>query len=227
MKMALNPTRRLMCGALISSALFAYAGNTFARDTPDSPAGTAFTSAPDSRKVIQEVEQVLSQGDFVRAEELCKNALALFEKEKRKSDVADIYGYLGFVYQMKDDLDQAETSYYKAIELNKALARQSDVARVYGNLGSIEQSRGNTEKATSLFLQSSQIARQSKDEGTEANALANLGGLYGSQGDLNRAEENFCKALELFKNMDNSKAESSVQDILDSMGSNCEETTES
>lgn len=225
MKMTLNPTRRLICGALISSALFAHAGNTLASDTPDSPAGTIFASAPDSRKVIQEVEQAISQGDFVHAEELCKSALAQFEKEKRKDDMADIYGYLGFVYQMKHDLDQAETSYYKAIELNKALARQSDVARVYGNLGSLEQSRGNTEKATSLFLQSRRIARQSKDEGTEANALANLGSLYGSQGDLNRAEENFCKALELFKNMDNSNAENSVRDMLDSMGSNCEAAT--
>ena len=56
--------------------------------------------------------------------------------------LAVAYGNLGFVYEMRGDLAQAEAMYRKALELNEALGHKKGMANAYNNLGNVYQMRG-------------------------------------------------------------------------------------
>jgi protein O-GlcNAc transferase len=70
----------------------------------------------------------LRTGELSEAEAAFRKVESLATSVKNQDWQARAYGNLGLVYQVRKDLDQAETMHRKALEIEKALGRTEGMA---------------------------------------------------------------------------------------------------
>lgn len=67
-------------------------------------------------------------GPLDQAEAIYKKSLAINKVLGRKEGLANQYGNLGILYDMRGDLDQAEAIYTKALAIDEALGHKQGMA---------------------------------------------------------------------------------------------------
>ena len=113
------------------------------------------------------------QGDYDRADELCKNALELSGSLEDAKGVAEAYTGLALVRRTRGDNPEAETLFRQALSVYEALGEEDGIARTLDRLAMNLVVAGEDDRARPLFERSLGLFRQLGD--SHGIAL----GLYG------------------------------------------------
>ncbi len=138
-------------------------------------------------------------GEFDEAERLYLQALAIYETLGRRHAMANAYGNIGGLYQVRRDLGRAETMLCKALEIEKALGHWQGVANVYRSLGGLNWTRGDLDQAEAMVLKALELNEGRSNREGMAKSFESLGLIYQTRGDLDRAVEMIRKGLEIEK----------------------------
>jgi len=174
------------------------------------------TSSPPNQTALQQLIQLLNNGQLTQAESAAKNllaahrdtfilhhvlALALDGQEKfgeaadsykdaikLQSNTPDLHFNLGIALTNVNQLDEAEASYRQAIKLNPKFFE------AHGNLGTVLQRQGKLDAAISSYQAGLKINPQ------DARGYFNLGTALRDNGALEEAVKSYQKAISLFPN---------------------------
>jgi tetratricopeptide (TPR) repeat protein/energy-coupling factor transporter ATP-binding protein EcfA2 len=92
-----------------------------------------------------------------KAIEFYFDALKIYKRLKRSDGIADIYGNIGNVYRICNDLDKAMELYHKSLRINEQLGRQEGIANNYSNLGIVHRLRGEVGEARKYWIKAHYI----------------------------------------------------------------------
>jgi len=126
-------------------------------------------------------------GKLGRAEEMYQKSLDIFERLGHREGMANQYGNLGVLYQVRGELGRAEEMYLSSLQIDTALNRIEGMANQYRNLGVLYMVRGELDRAEDMHLKGLKAEEDLKREENIARQYANLGILYRTRGDLDRA----------------------------------------
>lgn len=143
------------------------------------PEGDKMPASMNSPALVNFGRSYLKKGDFVKAEEYFKKALALDARN------AQTYTNLGRLYERTGKYSLAENMFNKAIELNPGKSSG------YRDLGNFYLEYGNFPKAEISLKKALTLDARNTD------TYAALGRLYERTGKYSRAENMFNKAIEL------------------------------
>ena len=74
--------------------------------------------------------------------------------------MANAYGNLGLIYQLRGDLSRAEKMLRKSVKIHEQLGHLEGMASEYGNLGLIYQTRGELKQAREVWTKSRDLYAQ-------------------------------------------------------------------
>jgi tetratricopeptide (TPR) repeat protein len=74
--------------------------------------------------------------------------------------MANYYGYFGFLYHLRGDLNKAEETFRQALEIHERQGIQKGMAYGYGSLGIVAQSRGDLKTAREMWTKSLELYRR-------------------------------------------------------------------
>ena len=126
-------------------------------------------------------------GEIARAEQCLQQILVLLPND------LDAINRLGWIYQLRGDLDGAERQYRRVLDL--APDDQAAKAAILGNLGLIARTRGQLDEAERLHRESLAIEQQLGRLEGQAATLGNLGVIARTRGQLDAAERLHREAL--------------------------------
>jgi len=114
-----------------------------------------------------------------------------------KSQFADVYNMLGFIYYTSSRFEDAIESFKKAIEINPAYTEASlNLSVVYNELGQFDRSSEVYSRAREA-RKNAQTYLDPYVKGKLANMHSGLGSIYKDLGFYNEAADEFRKALKL------------------------------
>jgi tetratricopeptide (TPR) repeat protein len=104
---------------------------------------------------------------------------------------------LGIMYQIRRDLEKAETRQRKALTLHETIGNKEGMAIAYSSLGHVYRIRGALEKAETKYRKALTLHETIGNKEGMAIAYSNFGNLYWTQGKLEQAEMMCQKAIAL------------------------------
>lgn len=136
-----------------------------------------------------------------RAEEMLQKALSISKEFNQQEGMANAYGNLGVVFQMRENLDAAEDMHHKALAIDEKLGRQEGMAAAYGNLGLIFEKRNETQRSEEMHKRALAIDERLGRSDAMAADYGNLGVIYRMRGELERATAMHQESLAVYKNL--------------------------
>jgi tetratricopeptide (TPR) repeat protein len=115
-------------------------------------------------------------------------------------DTAMSYNDIGFVYNLKDEYNQALEYYIKALNIReKILGKHQDTALSYNNIGSIYNAKSEYDKALEYHFKALEIRKKVLGEECSDTAISynNIGLTYTNKGEYDNALEYLFKALNI------------------------------
>jgi tetratricopeptide (TPR) repeat protein len=152
--------------------------------------------APYSFYRIQLAHFLRQEAHWEEAKGELEQAALLFEQRGNATGLARALQELGDFYLHQGKLDDALSSYERALAL-RAQVGDSALARAYNNIGVIHLMRGEFKDALARFEQVMALEGQSEKTGMIAAAIHNMGAVYREQGKLGLALHYFERALRL------------------------------
>ena len=140
-----------------------------------------------------------SLGEYGKADEYQRKALAIRKEIGDKRGEATCYGNLGTVYHSLGEYQKAEEHVNSALVIMKKIGHKKGEAVCYGSLGSMSQSLGEYGKAEEYQMKGLAIRQEIGDKHGEATCYGNLGTLCLSLGEYKKAEEHVNSALVIMK----------------------------
>ena len=140
-----------------------------------------------------------SLGEYGKAEEYQRKALAIRKEIGDREAQAACYGNLGTVYLSLGEYAKAEEYLNNALAIQTKLRNKEGEAACYGNLGAVYHSRGEYAKAEEYQTKALVIIKEIGDREGKAACYGNLGTVYHSRGEYAKAEEYQRKALAIKK----------------------------
>jgi diguanylate cyclase (GGDEF)-like protein len=138
------------------------------------------------------------RGEAVEAIERFTDALALYRKAGKASDIANALGNLGFVYSTGlADYDRALSYGLEGLKIREALGNDAEIALSLNALGIIYDRTGDYGRALDYFQQALELRRNSGAKNRIAATLSNISDVYGEQGEYSQALEQQLQALAL------------------------------
>jgi WD40 repeat protein/predicted negative regulator of RcsB-dependent stress response len=134
-----------------------------------------------------------SQGKYSEAIQDYLQALAIDEKIKNLSGIAENKVNLASIYLASGDANKATQYYKEALELKPIEA--------LSGLGNVNLTLGDINKAIDFYSSSLAKAQQQEDKEGEGNALNGLGFALYKSGKLPDAEKNLRAAIEIWENL--------------------------
>jgi predicted ATPase/DNA-binding SARP family transcriptional activator/Tfp pilus assembly protein PilF len=128
-------------------------------------------------------------GDFITAQTLCEQAVALWKSVGDEAGAAGSLGILGIVAANRGELDEARRLYGQALERARAAGDRPGVAGTLGYLGIVAVSQGYYEEARAYYEKSLALRRELGDVWGIGASLNNLGLLARRRGDLELARD--------------------------------------
>ncbi len=89
-----------------------------------------------------------------------RKSLELHEALGRKEGMANAYGNLGNLYEIRGELDRAEEMHRKSLEIEETLGRKEGMASDYGNLGNLYEIQGELDRAEEMYRKSLDLFRE-------------------------------------------------------------------
>jgi CHAT domain-containing protein/tetratricopeptide (TPR) repeat protein len=136
-------------------------------------------------------------GDFTRAIDYCRRALALAESNRDSGPIAVGSNLLGVIEMDRGNFSEALASYERALVLHKASGFLWGEAEVLNNVGLLYQFQGNHPQAIAYLLQAIELNRKLGDQSLEAESRNNLAEEYLEVGRPTDAEQDFRRSLAL------------------------------
>ena len=155
--------------------------------------------------LMQQVDQLESQGRYREAIPLAQQAIAIREEAlgEEALPVADSLNQLGLLHRAQGNYSAAETLYQRALAIREAGlgSDHPDVAESLNNLAVLYYTQGNYTAAIPLLERSLSTLESALGEDHEAIGilLNNLAQLYEFQGDYFRAEQTFQRSLPILQ----------------------------
>lgn len=149
------------------------------------------------------------QHDYARAEQACKEALALFEKAygPEHPDVAAVQNNLASIYTAEKRYAEAEPLYLSSLAYRQRVfgAGRPEVATILNNLAELYRKTGDFARAETGYQRAIDIWGKSGDSYSQdlATALTNLSLLYAGHADWSKAEPLYERALKIRKESGN------------------------
>lgn len=159
----------------------------------------------------QSFDEINVRGNFVRAEEIARQARELSQKAGDKSSEATALVYLGAALGYQGRLNES----YEIAQQTLVVARDSGDKKVteqaLNNLGSITGGLGRYEESVGYFYALYDLAREIDDPVMQYMSLLNVGEAYTRSGEPDRAEDPLLKALKLAGELDHGDPKSEAK----------------
>ncbi len=156
---------------------------------------------------------LMNQKDYERALYNFQDALKYRESMKDENLILDSYNDIGALYYVQNKLDSAKAYYNKSLEL-KIDKVDIQLAYVYLNLGLIFIKEEKWEEAYRHFLRSEAIAKTEKDNYVLTYSQELLGDVLLHQHNPSKALEYLEEGLALSKQIENTKLQSGIEELL-------------
>jgi len=111
-----------------------------------------------------------------------------------KTRLMYVYGWLGSIYNRKDDIDNALFYYSKSLFLSRELGYKEEEAIAISNIAAIYDKKGDIDKALDYYEQSLKLI---SDEKEKASIYNNIALIYDKKGNYQKAIEYLKKAIEI------------------------------
>ncbi len=136
-------------------------------------------------------------GDYDKATEQAKQAIAIATKNNFKRGEADAYNNIGVIHANKGDLDKALEYFLKGIKIKEETGDKKGMADSYGNIGIIHAKKDDYDKALEYCLKALKTFEEISDKKGMADSYGNIGIIYKNKGDYDKALEFYLKALKI------------------------------
>jgi len=136
-------------------------------------------------------------GNWQKAEEYFRDALASAQEENNARGIANILGILGDIERNRGNWDIAERLYYQYLAGMTEFDDRFGIATAYGRLGDIERNRGNWDIAERLYYEYLAGMREFGDRAGMATACEVLGDIHRNRCNWSGAESRYRQCLEI------------------------------
>jgi predicted ATPase/DNA-binding CsgD family transcriptional regulator len=142
-------------------------------------------------------------GDFDRAEDLCKESLALFQEIGDRAGMGQASFYLGIIAFLKSHLAAARTLFEEGLALSREVGDKTYMGWALHKLAEVTFFQGEYTAARPLVEESLDLFRKAKDKGALSATLGLSQMILFSQGDLAKAQVLVEESLALSKEVRN------------------------
>ncbi|WP_146034031.1 tetratricopeptide repeat protein, partial [Nostoc cycadae] len=152
--------------------------------------------------VFQEGVELYQQGtaeSFKQAIAKFKIALQLWQKVGAVREQAVTLGYLGVIYSVLGEKQQALQFYNQSLPLFWQVGNKVGEAVTLNNIGAVYDDLGDKQQALKFYNQSLPLFRQVGDKVREAVTLNNISTVYSYLGDKQQALQFLNQSLPLFR----------------------------
>ena len=140
-----------------------------------------------------------SRGNYDKAQEYYKKALAIRSEIGDREGEATDYGNLGRLFDLLGEHDKAQEHLEKALRISKEICNRNLEASCYANLGAFFLSLGKYPRADKYLVQALAIAKEIGDKHGEAAVYSNFGRISHHLHDYEKAQEYHKKALAIYE----------------------------
>ena len=140
-----------------------------------------------------------SRGNYDKAQEYYKKALAIRSEIGDREGEATDYGNLGRLFDLLGEHDKAQEHLEKALRISKEICNRNLEASCYANLGAFFLSLGKCPRADKYLVQALAIAKEIGDKHGEAAVYSNFGRISHHLHDYEKAQEYHKKALAIYE----------------------------
>jgi tetratricopeptide (TPR) repeat protein len=155
------------------------------------------------------------QRDYLEAERLYQQSLAIAKHLDNQRSQADTLGQLGNITQQQGDYKRAHQLYQESLRIADHLGNQSQRAVALHGLGIIARLQGDYQEARQFYQQSLEIEEQLDNQSGRAGSLHELGNIARLQGDYQGARPFYQQSLEIHKRQGSQRGQA---DILNQLG---------
>ena len=138
-------------------------------------------------------------GDYPKAIEYLKQALAIAKEEEDREGEGFAYGNLGNTHEQLGDFSKAIEYHTQDMTIAKEMGSREGEGWAHGGLGSAYWELGDLSKAIENTTQQLAIAKEVGDREMESSAYMRFGNTYRSQGNFSKAIECHKQSLAIFK----------------------------
>lgn len=136
---------------------------------------------------------------------ICLEILDISEKINDEKNIAESYGWLGYLYANTGRNNKAIEYDLKAVEFLKKVNNQKSLAITYINIASIYETKGDIVKTLEYYDKSLEIQKKIGDKKGTAITLNNLAYVSYNYGDIEKAIEYWTKCLKIQKEVEDQK----------------------
>jgi serine/threonine protein kinase/tetratricopeptide (TPR) repeat protein/TolB-like protein len=149
-------------------------------------------------RTLQSMAEVpINQGDFIAAEKLYREVLAIARAIGDQSYTARALNNLGVIAKRRGDFATALKMYGESLQLHREMGNKSGMAAAMGNTGNILSAQGKVAEALKYYQDALELSDETGLRSSSALALKAIGDTLIETGDLNRAHELYQKAAEI------------------------------
>jgi len=141
-------------------------------------------------------------GEYRVALQFHKNALAVREKLKNKSEIAGSLNNIGNCYNNTSKYDSALIYYKKCAAIDSLLGDKYGLSADYNNIGNAYGRMSDYEKALSFLITSVKMKQEIGDKYGESQGLMNVGTIYKLSGQFEKARNYYVDAMKLTLEID-------------------------
>ena len=154
-------------------------------------------------------EEFYSLGEYQKAKEYFKKALAIMIEIGDRKEEGRAYENLGIVFDSLGKYRKVKEYQEKALAIKIEIGDREGLGAAYSNLGALLCSFGEYQKAREYFEKAHAIAIEIGDRNVEEETYRNLGCTFYSLGEYEKAEEYYEKALAIAIENGDSRGEGS------------------
>jgi len=150
-----------------------------------------------AQKYMEISQSYKASGKLAMARDYALRSLALFEMRDEQRLVGLTHQRLGKTLEKRNDLDEAEQEYRRAIAIEHELNDAVAASTCHTSLAELLLKRGNTAEAEKEAQEAFTFARASEDPQAQGQALIALAQIRHQAGDYAAADQLFTQALEM------------------------------
>jgi tetratricopeptide (TPR) repeat protein len=136
-------------------------------------------------------------GELGKAEAMCREALAIAQRQGRLDQVTAQYSGLGLIYESRGKFDIAVSYFLESLRIDLEHGDLQGIAAAYGNLGIVYCRVRDFDRAEKMCRKSLEAEEQMGRREGITRQYGNLGTICLNRGKLDEAEAWYQKALEI------------------------------
>lgn len=154
-------------------------------------------------RYIQLASENFFYHEFEKAIENYKNAIAVYEKEKKFKKAAKVFESIGDLYKFRRNLKQSEEHYKLAMENHRKNQDSLGEARAMNLAGDLHMERKNFTRAGNWYIKGWELVKNDPPHLLKALLLENMGHYFWKTENISEAIEQFTQARDTFSALNN------------------------